>query len=145
MTTKFSRNRARVQPTPKVCKSPKKIPTAAPSYPLTINAGGTWNFAFGMFPFSTMTAGAVCTKVSDGVYTGTVHDNQGRTWTMTVTITIGSTATIIFTCATFPAGPNQVSGTNTVWDGTRPYLKTLQPCTLKPGLLGSATWSWSVV
>lgn len=145
MTTKFSRNRARVQPTPKVCKSPKRLPPAPGPYPATISGGGNWNVAYLMFNFSTLNTGATLTQTTPGVYVGTMLDVQGRTWTMTVNITVGATATCTFSCPTFGPAGNDFTGTDGVYLGVRPFVKTVQPLAPAPMILGSASWSLSVV
>jgi len=144
MTTKFSRNRARVQPTPKVCKSPKPIPPVAPTYPTTIAGGGNWNVAYLMFQFSTLNTGATLTQGPGNVYTGTMLDTNGRTWTMTVTLNIGSATTCTFSCPTFAAGGNDFTGTGDVWNGVKPHSQTGLGLTPAPNILGGATWSYGI-
>lgn len=144
MTTKFSRNRARVQPTPKVCKSPKRLPPTLPTYPPTIAGGGNWTVSYLMFQFSTLNAGAVLTQGPGNVYTGTMLDTNGRTWTMTVTLNIGSATTCTFSCPTFGPAGNDFTGTGDVWTGVKPHSQTLLPLTRAAGILGSATWSYGI-
>jgi hypothetical protein len=145
MTTKFSRNRARVQPTPKVCKSPKRIaPPTPPAYPPTAAINFAWTALNAFFQPTTLLAGIrTATGNGAGIYTWTGTDQQGHATTITITMVIGATITVTVAIASYTPTPNQWTATSGAWNGITPFTAS-GSLTPKAGLFGSGTWSISV-
>lgn len=141
MTTKFSKNRARVQPTPKVCKSTKKEPPAPPPdpYPATINLICSWNLQTSGFPLQTSskTAGGTLTKTSGGNYTQSGTDNQGRSYTLTADITLGAPSSMTLAIAGFGSAGNDATASGPAWTNTIHPQSITENWTIAPGIFGS--------
>lgn len=139
MTTKFSRNRARVQPTPKACKSPKRIPPTGQVYPPTAQLANTWSIFKVAPPSGTSSTGTgiTLTSIGGGAYTGSLIDNQGRTCTFSVSITVGSPITVAVDIAAFGDVSPELTATAAAWPGTLPYGPIMMAYALSSGLSGS--------
>lgn len=120
MTTKFSRNRAKVQPTPKVCISKKAIPKAPPPPPLNhlVNTM-TWQFVKFSSPPLFTNFNQNFTVDADSIFVHTDVDQQGRPVTITITIVSGSPTTYAISIPSLDGGQT-FTGVGTTWNGTKP-------------------------
>lgn len=147
MTTKFSRNRAKVQPTPKVCISEKKRPPPAPpppTYPTTIVVGFQWTASnLMMQPTQINKSLQTATGNGSGVYTWSGTDAQGRACTMTFTVVIGVPIDITVVITGYTASPPQFRATGATWNGTSPapFNGALTP---QSGVFGSGLWNLTI-
>ena len=148
MTTKFSKNRAKVQPTPKVCKSEKKerAGIVPPTYPPSVKLNLNWNLSTSGMPpaFSTYGALTQLNQLSGGNYTVTTVDGQGRSTQIDFTIAVGSPSTGAIKITGFGNAGNDADGSGPTWDGSNPFGPLPTTWTPSAGIGGTITGTMQI-
>lgn len=145
MTTKFSRNRARVQPTPKVCKSPKPVPPIAPP---TYVVKAAWSWSDTDIFFNQTTENVASHQIGNTggsqVYPFTGTDDQGNSYSGSITLaTLVGFTTFTAVISTGPFAGIVITGTIAAWDGTSPWSQG-GSLNFSDGI-GSGVWTMDVI